>query len=152
MKLSLARPMLAVLCVLAVLLCAFALPGCQTLTNPDNRLAQQIAVQYATGKFIEAAPAAERIGRAQDVAKVVVSVKSMVSDGSASISQLHQYAMAKVNAAKLNPSDKLLATALVDVAVQELSARVSTGVLDPDARVAVHRLLDWVAAAAAAYG
>lgn len=151
MKLSL-RSMMAVCCMLAVLMCAFALPGCQTLTNPDNRLAQQIAVQYAAGKFIEAAPTAERVQRAQDVAKVASGVKAMVSDGSASISQLQAYAMAKVNSANLSPSDKLLATALVDVAVQELSLRVSTGVLDPEARVTVHRLLDWVTAAATAYG
>lgn len=145
---------LAMVC--ALLLCAGmlgSLVGCQSpLFNPDNRLAQQITVQYATGKFIEAAgTAGARASRAADVKSVAESVRKVAASDSASIGALSQLAMAKVAAAKLTPADRLLAQALVAAVTDELSKRVAGGVLDADARVAVGRLLDWVSAAADAY-
>ncbi len=139
---------LLMLCGVAVIV-----PGCATLTNPDNRVAQQIAVQYATGKFIEAPATAEgRQARARQVKAVAENLKTVAASDSANIAQLRSLAMAKVDKANLTASDRLLAATLVDIAVQELSARVASGVLSPDAVVAVSRLLDWVIAAAAAYG
>lgn len=130
-----------------------ALPACKTLTNPDNRIAQQIAVQYATGKFIEGEKTVDsRLARARSVAKVAENLKAVTGGGAATIAQLHELAVEKVAKANLTPADRILASTLLDVAVQELSARVTTGVLDPDAVVAVNRLLDWVIAAASAYG
>ncbi len=141
----------------SVILCASialgALSGCSTLMDPGNRAGQQIAVQYATGKYIESPATPEaRQARARQVKAVAENLKTVAKSDSATIAQLHELAMAKVAKANLSPSDRLLATTLVGVAVQELSQRVSIGVLDPDTRVAVSRLLDWVIAAASAYG
>lgn len=137
------------------MLCALvgALPACSFLQDPNNSVGQQIAVQYATGKFIEGAKTdAERVKRASDVKAVAVQIQTVAASDSASIAALHELAVAKVAAAHLAPADALLANTLVDVVVSELSRRVAGGVLDADSRVVVARLLDWAIAAADAYG
>jgi hypothetical protein len=142
-------------CILGLGLIGAALPGCATLSGPasSQQLAAQVAVQYATGKFIEGgADVDAKLARARQVKAVAENLKTVAAADSATIAALQELAMSKVAKASLSPSDRLLATTLVEVAVQELSARVSTGVLDPEAKVAVSRLLDWVITAANAYG
>jgi hypothetical protein len=133
-----------------------SLPGCTTLAGgpSSEQLAAQVAVQYATGKFVEAAgPSVDaRLARARQVKAVAEQLRAVASSDSATIAALHELAMVQVAKASLAPADRLLANTLVDIAVQELSARVSTGALNAEARVAVTRLLDWVVAAASAYG
>jgi hypothetical protein len=149
---------LFVLCIVAIL-CAGILNGCttmqgafQSLTDPKNAVAQQITVQYATGKFIEAkGTPAERIARASQVKAVATSIQAVAASDSATIAALHELAASKIAAAHLSPSDRLLADSLVNAVVDELSARVAGGTLTPENRVYVSRLLGWVIAAADAY-
>ncbi len=129
-----------------------SLSGCATLFPSDSQLAQQVAVQYATGKFIESKPAAERAARAAQVKSVAEQVKVVAASDSATVAAIHELAMAKVNGSHLSASDRLLATALVEAVVQELSGKVVDGVLKPDDRVVVMHILDWVITAAVAYG
>ena len=142
--------------IAAIVLATLALsllPACAALTNPNSQLAEQIAVQYATGKYIEnEATVDARLARARQVKAVAASLKAVAASDSATVDQLRSLAMSKVAKANLAPADRVLATTLVEVAVQELAKRVDTGALNPDARVAVARLLDWVIAAANAYG
>lgn len=142
---------LCVACVCVLLSCI----GCATLkdlASPNNSAVQQIAVQYATGKFIEAKPAAERAARAKEVKAVALAVRQVASSDSSTVVALQALASAKVAASGLQGADRLLADALVAAVVQELSSRVSTGVLTPENQVIVAKVLDWVVAAADAYG
>lgn len=130
-----------------------ALPGCATFGKGGNQLIEQVAIQYATGKFIEAEKGAEaRAARAHDVAKVANELKEFASRDGAAIPELRELALAKIADSKLEPSDALLASALVEAAVTALADKVEAGVLSPDTRIAVNKLLDWVILAAAAYG
>ena len=99
-------------------LTALAVPGCKTLTDPNNYAVQQITVQYATGKFIEGTTNTAK--RAEDVRAVALQIKAVAASDSATIGALQEFAMAKVAAAHLAPADQLLANSLVAVIVQEL--------------------------------
>ncbi len=141
----------------ATALLAFScLPGCEffsQFTSPKNQLVEQIAIQYATGKYIEGEKQpAERVARAVRVGKVAADIKAVAGADDATIAALRELAAKQIAGAKLSPADSLLANTLVDAVVLALSEKVASGVLSPDAKVAVDKLLDWVIAAAAAYG
>jgi predicted component of type VI protein secretion system len=145
-------PLVPMFALLVLALVAGALTGCATLSAPQNQAVEQITVQYATGKFIEAKPTGpERAARAAQVKAVALSVKSVAASDSATIASLSELALSKVATANLQPSDRLLAQSLVTAVVNELSARVAGGVLTPENRVVVTQMLDWVIAAADAY-
>lgn len=136
---------------LAILL-SVGLVGCATMSAPQNQMVEQIAVQYATGKFIEAkAFPADRIERAAQVKSVAVAVKAVAASDNADIATLEALAMSRINTANLQPSDRLLAQALVAAVVTELSTRVANGALSASDRVLVTQMLDWVISACDAY-
>lgn len=135
--------------VLASILSVAALCGCAS--TPQNAVLQQVAVQYATGKFIEAKPAAERAARAADVIAVAGVVKTLASGDTSTVDELANHVQGILAGANLSPSDRLLANTLVAAVVAELQARVSNGVLSANDRLAVSKVLDWVVQAAQGY-
>jgi hypothetical protein len=155
--------LLGALCVMGALMGT----GCATLANPTpstQQVAAKIAVQYATGSFIQAGKSeAAQVARATEVTKVANALKGATGDESATIATLRGLALRKIADAGLSPPDRILANSLVDLAVTELTTRVkrtvvaddgtevTVGVLSPQARVAVHTLLDWVLEAASLY-
>ncbi len=152
MKMSRISSVLAVAMIAAAALVGSGCALLEKIADPKNDLIEQVAIQYATGKFIEAEKdSAKRTARAGDVVKVAKDLKAVATSDSATVDALQALALKKIVAAKLQPADNLLATALVTAAVQELKDKVSAGVLSPDARVAVDKLLDWVIGAATAY-
>ncbi len=126
-----------------------ALPGCASLTGGGSHVGAQLAVQYATGKYIESG---SPVKRAADVLAVAKLVKAAAASDSATVGTLRSLALEKVSAAHLAPADQLLAVSLVTAVADELQARISMGILDANARLAVDRVLDWVIAAASVYG
>lgn len=141
-----ARPlMLAVL--LAISAPVVLLQGCASVNTQSAT--QKLVVQAATMKFIEAsddrAAKAKRIVDAADQAKIWLDMDGVsIADLQAAMSQ-------RIAESDLEPSDKLLASALVEVIVADLDARIGAGVLSPESRATVNTVLGWVEQAAGFY-
>lgn len=133
--------------ILAAAAAIVALTGCASFNTSGT--SEKLIVQAATMKFIESsddrASKAARIARAADQARVWLD-----TDG-VTIADLQVAMLERIAAADLEPSDKLLASALVDVVVAELNVRIGQGVISPDNRATVNAVLSWVEQAAGFY-
>lgn len=130
-----------------ILLATIALlAGCTAFQGSTG---EKLIVQAATMKVIEAgtdrAAKASKILAAADAARVWLD-----ADG-VTLSELRGAMVARIAAADIEPSDKLLATALVDVVVAEIDVRIGQGVISPEKRVTVNTVLAWVIQAAQFY-
>src|SRR5690606_15796584 len=99
--------------------------------------------------FVEAgddrAERADRIARAAEQARVWLDVDGV------SLADLQLAMLARINAADIEPSDKLLASALVEVVTAELNVRIGEGIISPEKKATVNTVLAWVEQAASFY-
>lgn len=130
---------------------AFALitlPACTTLgKNVDQ---SKIIVQVETMKVIEA-DRNHTAERAKQIREVAVEGKQFLDTNTVSVSLLADSINARLAVLDLAPSDRLLAAALVDAVVAELSARVGAGALSPEQRLNVSQVLGWIISATEFY-
>lgn len=134
-----------------VLAFALVLTSCATTPSPQVELASQVAIQLATGKFIESSsnPAA----RAERVAQIATQVKALAAGDTSTVDALNEYvenALASANV-HLEPSDRILINTLVAAVVDELHRRVSNGVLSDKDKLIVSHVLDWIIEASEVY-
>lgn len=132
--------------ILAIVM-AVALTGCATLGS--GSAAEKLVVQVATMKFIEAGD--DRAAKAAKIVSAAAQARVWLDTDGVSLSDLQSAMLARVNAADLEPSDKLLAAALVDVIAAELNARIGEGVISPEKKATVNAVLAWVEQAASFY-
>jgi hypothetical protein len=133
----------------AVLL-AYMVSGCSFL-KPENAVLHQVAVQYATGKYIEGADEGKEIDRACKIIAVSETVAALATSDTVTLDGLEAHALSVVANASMSPADRILANTLVAAVVAELRARVDTGVLSDQDRYRVGLVLGWVKQAAGAY-
>lgn len=130
---------------------AVALSGCASLgTSPA---AEKLIVQAGVMKFIEAgsdAPA-ERAAKAARIVRAADQARIWLDTDGVTVADLHGAMIERIRSADLEPSDKLLASALVEVVVAELNARIGEGVISPEKRATVNSVLAWVEQAAGFY-
>lgn len=123
-----------------------ALSGCATLGT--GSAGEKLVIQAATMKVIEAdedrAAKAAKIRAAVDQARVWLDMDGIT------LADLRSAMLARIGG--LEPSDRLLAAALIDAVAVELEARIGDGILDADKRVRVNAVLSWIAEAASFYG
>lgn len=133
--------------IIAAVATSLILSGCAT--GGGSSASEKLIVQAATMKFIEASTdrsaKAARIARAADQARVWLD-----TDG-VTIADLQAAMLERIAAADLEPSDKLLASALVEVVVTELNVRIGDGVISSEKRATVNAVLAWVEQAASFY-
>lgn len=125
-----------------VLLCVvgLALGGCTFLRNQPATAS--LAIQVAVGKYIEAAERpAERAQRVRDVAGKVLVYAQGAPDST--VDALKAVALASLPA-NMTPADRLLASAVVEVAVEALKAKVKEGKLPDDLFVNVRTVVQAV--------
>jgi|SRR5688572_29163933 len=141
------RPILAL--VACALLC---LTGCPW-TKPDTTGGQvaKIAVQYGVARYIGKVPEAERAGRAERIAAVVDAVESAAKGSDAVTLPLLQQAIWKNLPSDLKPEDRIAISALTELVLQELSARMADGLLKEDQLLAVSAVAVWVRQACEMY-
>ena len=132
--------------LLAVVILALA--GCASFSG--SSATEKLIVQTATMKFIEAGD--DRAARAAKIRAAVDQARVWLDTDGVTLADLHAAIMGRLASANLEPSDMLLASALVDVVVAELNARIGDGILDEDKRVRVNAVLGWIAEAASFYG
>lgn len=122
------------------------LAGCSLLdTVSDDR--NQLAVQYATAKVIDGAPA-----KAQRVADLVAEARDYVADGATvSIARLDSEARQRIDWQRLDPADRILVDAVLTSARERLQFEIGEGVLNAEQRLQLSAVLDWIEAAARGY-
>jgi hypothetical protein len=137
--------MLALLCVV-FLICTIG--GCKTLPQETTI---RVAVSYAVAKYIEKAGPAGQLERAQRVLAVVEGVeKWLLGDRDVTVEELRAYVAGNIPTT-LSAADRALALTVVDIAVQELRARVGEGVLQPDQKIRVRAVLSWIRGGTASF-
>lgn len=133
--------------IILAALAAFLLTGCASLTG--SSASEKLIVQVATMKFIEAGD--DRAAKAAKIVSAAAQARVWLDTDGVSLSDLQSAMLARVNAADLEPSDKLLAAALVDVVAAELNVRIGEGVISPEKKATVNAVLAWVEQAASFY-
>lgn len=132
--------------ILAMLALAVVLTGCSFLQSlePDTR---QLAVQYATYKAIDGdlAKAARAVELVQEGRQYVQA------DSSVSVAALYEGVRDRINWQSLDPADRLLLEAILTQARDRLQSEIGAGLLDPDQKLQVLTVLDWIEAAASGY-
>lgn len=137
--------------ILIAAVMAVALGGCASLDT--SGASEKLIVQAGTMKFIEAGGDApvERAAKAARIAKAAEQARVWLDTDGVMIADLQVAMLERIAAADLQPSDKLLASALVEVVVAELNVRIGEGVISPEKRATVNAVLGWVEQAASFY-
>lgn len=128
--------------LLTVALCivGVGLGGCTFLRNQPATAS--LAIQVAVGKYIEASDRpAERAQRVRDVAGKVMEYAKGAPDST--VDALKAVALASLPS-NMTPADRLLASAVVEVAVEALKAKVAEGKLPDDLFVNVRTVVQAV--------
>jgi hypothetical protein len=138
--------------ILALVACALLLAGCP-LTKPDSTEGQvaKIAVQYGVARYIGKVPEAERSLRAERIAAVVDAVEAAAKGSDAVTIPLLQQAIWKNLPADLKPEDRIAISALTELVLAELTARMTDGLLKEDQLLAVGAVAVWVRQACQMY-
>jgi hypothetical protein len=118
----------------------------------DNPVVATVAVQYATGKVIEAGktPAARQV-RAERVVSIASKVKEAAKGRVVTLDELQAVAQGYVAELNLEPADAMLANTVVLAVVAELHKKIETGALNEADQVVLTRVLDWSISAANIY-
>lgn len=136
---------------LTIALCAIALTGCATFWQHAD--VSKIAVEVAAMKVIEAGhTTSDRADRAHRINTIATEAKTFLDQSDVTVGLLKSAVYARIASLHLQPSDQLLATALVDTLASELESKIGSGVLSPDAKVKVNTVLGWVQEACSFYG
>lgn len=122
------------------------LSGCASFQGSAT---EKLVVQAATMKVIEAG--ADRVEKAARIIAAADAARVWLDMDGVTLPDLRAAMVERIAAADIEPSDKLLATALVDVVVAELNMRIGDGLISPEKRVRVNTVLSWVVQAAAFY-
>jgi uncharacterized protein YceK len=122
------------------------LSGCASFQGSAT---EKLIVQAATMKFIESSD--DRASKAVRIVAAAGQARVWLDTDGVTISDLKSAMLERIVAADLDPSDKLLASALVDVVVAELDLRIGAGVISPEKKATVNAVLGWVESAAAFY-
>jgi uncharacterized protein YceK len=126
---------------------AVALSGCASFGTSDT--SEKLIVQAATMKFIESSD--DRAGKAARIARAADQARVWLDTDGVTVADLQTAMLERIAAADLEPSDKLLASALVEVVVAELNVRIGEGIISADKRATVNAVLGWVEQAAGFY-
>lgn len=134
--------------VTSYVLLVLAVSGCAALDRHSAIVS--LAVSQATMRYIESKPEGERSAVASRVARVADDVAKVASGKPITIAELAELALSAIPD-NLNPSDRELALAIVQVAAQELQNKVGENILTAEQTVTVREILDAVKIATSAY-
>lgn len=134
------------------LLCAGLLAAVSIGLTACQSDSAELLVSYATMKVIERGNTAEdQVARAEKIRDIANDAKFLLKGEVVSVGVLEQTIREQVHRLDLSPADMFLADSLIRQVAVELQERVGTGVLDPEKRLKVTKVLDWVITATA-YG
>src|SRR5690606_22320719 len=133
--------------IILAVMATVVLSGCASFGT--SGATEKLIVQAATMKFIESSD--DRAGKAARIVKAAAQARVWLDADGVTVADLHGAMIERIAGADLDPSDKLLAAALVDVVVAEINVRIGEGIISPDKRATVNAVLAWVEQAASFY-
>ena len=119
--------------------------GCAAVERVgDSETSSRIAAQQATSRVIEQADVPEQ--RAERIYTVVQKARDYVraDDEGILLSELDSKVRDYIDWQSLSQSNQDLLDMVLIVAKRELDDRIEDGIIDPEQRVTVNTLLDWV--------
>jgi hypothetical protein len=128
---------IAVLLVLAVA----TLEGCAVIEQ--SPMTAKLTVQQATLRVI-----GEDVERAERVIALTGQISGYVEYEEITVELIDSYLRSQIDWPKLSLADAQLLVMLLDELRLRLDARIGDGVLDPNDKVVIQTVLDWVADAA----
>ena len=134
---------------LYLILAAMVLAGCAMLE--ENPASVGLAVQVATMKVIEENEPEHRDERAERILAMAGEARTFLDLEEVTIPALRAAIDARLAELELEPSDRALADLLVDAIAYELEERLGEGILSPEDRETVSRVLSSVETAARIY-
>ena len=112
--------------------------ACTKLTVPDTFKAQ-LLVQQSTLRVIQDDPA-----RAERVLEITAQIRPDIEADTVALGLLDEAVREQINWERLTIADAMLLDSLLIEARNQLELRFGTGLLDPEARESIARVLDWV--------
>jgi len=125
---------------LLILLMVLAFSACSTFNIQDP--VHKLAVQYATGKFIESTPTYGRVATARRVISYAQRAKQLFDVERKSILLIEQELLERLNKERLSPADRTLAVALITSVADNIEKKIDVGVLNEDEKVTVNEILN----------
>ena len=128
---------------LAAVLFAFAFPflsGCALLQSVDeHRFAAKLTVQQAALRVIDEDPE-----KALRVLEISGQVREMIAVDSVTVALLDDFIRVQIDWSKLSLADAQLLMMLLDELRTRLAERMGDGLLSPEQKVSISRVIDWV--------
>ena len=128
---------------LAAALLAFAFPflaGCALLDRvEESPLVAKLTVQQATLRVIDEDPE-----KAVRVLEISGEVRQMIEVDLVTVALLDEFIRVQVNWEKLSIADAQLLLLLLDELKVQLAERMGEGLLTPDQKVSLNKVVDWV--------
>ena len=126
---------------LAAVLFAFAfLAGCAALETVERSpLVAQLTVQQATLRVIDEDPA-----KATRVLEISGQVREMIAVDSVTVALLDDFIRVQIDWQRLSLADAQLLMLLLDGLRTRLAERMGDGLLRPEQKVSISRVIDWV--------
>ena len=116
------------------------LAGCALLqTVEDSPMVAQLTVQQATLRVIDEDPA-----KAMRALEITQNVREMISVDSVTVALLDDFIRVQIDWSKLSLADAQLLMMLLEELKVRLAERMGDGLLTPDQKVSIDRVIDWV--------
>jgi len=128
------------------------LVSCSTTGGSDTRnaLLTEIAIKAATTRIIDKSD--DPAGRSDRIIEIARAAKGLAEGGTVTlIDDLELEISERINWQSLNPSDAMLAKALVSAVTNELEARVDNNLISGSALLILQTVLDHIIEAAEMY-
>jgi hypothetical protein len=127
-----------------------SLAGCSTLDSLDeHETGARMVVEVATLAAIERS--SDRAATATRVIAAATDAKAWLDFDGVTLEQLAAQARQRIAGSDLELSEKAALNVFVNILQEEISANIEAGALDPQTKVTVNRVLEWVVASAQAY-
>ena len=128
---------------LAAILFAFAFPflaGCALLDRvEESPMVAKLTVQQATLRVIDEDPA-----KAMRALEITRDVREMISVDSVTVALLDDFIRVQIDWSKLSLADAQLLMMLLEELRDRLAERMGEGVLSPEQKVSIDKVIDWV--------
>lgn len=128
-------------------LAAVMIAGCATVEK--HQIASSVVIQGLTLKAIE--ESSDRSEKANEILEAAEAARVMLDLEGVTLDQLTLKMRRRIAQSDSELSEKLALNALVDAAEDLIAKRINDGLLDPQAKVTVNQVLDWIIGAAEAY-
>lgn len=134
---------------LIVLAAALAvLSGCAT--TPQGERVERLGLQLLVmNRVIEQAP--DRVAKSKEILASIAELRTFLDFEEVSVNDLRAAMLKRIADRDLEPSERLIALELTEEIATFVEGRVGQGVLSPEHKVTVNKVLGYVEAAALVY-